>query len=995
MKQLLNRLFVMILMMSSMNYLDAMMHEYAATPHENSTPFYRGTDSAPSNSKDIPVNHYGPTAAYFKSLEEYQSRQAEIAASKNKNSSNDQLDVPDIVRRYNETVAKPIQEQTLDLSEPATSQNSLPNKESQTEVTQGTVLWVSKPQPKMPQTIVDAKKTFSSTPEYDTKGSLETLNYKNLYFDGPFVEINYALATQRPIDSVILTDSVTGNKKEYELTYDDSIKTWSTAQIPQRDYLVLVKYYPESGKTQIIESKYNNNSLLPKLTLIQESWYDQKGQNIAKPKTTYETYKQVSQNIMNGLEIAQRNLPEVQKQLEEFKADPTSYAIQQGVPAVRQILKNYKENPGKPIKAEDQLLIKNLAQDILKEEAGIEIDMNQPIAPQAANISVEMALKTIEEYIESPSQEQPQESILTPENQKRAKIVVNKVARKGLAVAKEQLTKPQQEFDPSTDVLWESASKESAIDFGNVVAEKLIDTAQNYAENINKPTENNNSQSIWNDTVRQKADTLLTTSADKINETMGLPDTTRQFNRADNVLPENAILFTSTITPEIIAKLGVPQKDSTATQAADIPVQTKTITDSIVAMFRSSAQALAKTPEGLRSLANQISSAVSYLCGYPPEIMVRAQPILNEAIQQATNKNGLEKSKNDAEFNKRYTSWSGQLITKLCNTVGKEAPEDIQTVLITGESDDPLSPSISIVYNSRSNTFKSGFIVYDGQRYQIDPNNFKPDSSTGKYTITNPLFNKATQQNFLQKQVDKTIKNTTSSWYSPDKSTNDLVKAWAEYTDAKLTGQGIDGKITVEFDPKNPKNITQEVTKTAPDVSTITTKSSTSGKQVKLEGDISTPTIDIQLDAQDNLQSMDVSFNNVVTGATSKASQQAIEFDKNTGIYTITALFELPSEEKLTGLKALQETYQTIKNQIYPTIVNAVSESYGLTNAKHNDPKTKAALNETAKWLLEPVATAMQKVVVTYDPAAKQFTSTATKIMSQGSTVTQSYNYTM
>ncbi len=60
-----------------------------------------------------------------------------------------------------------------------------------------------------------------------------------------------------------------------------------------------------------------------------------------------------------------------------------------------------------------------------------------------------------------------QDLIQDPTLQRIAKSKGNEFVQKKLRAAKEQLTKPQQEFDPSADLLWEPATKESAIDLGN------------------------------------------------------------------------------------------------------------------------------------------------------------------------------------------------------------------------------------------------------------------------------------------------------------------------------------------------------------------------------------------------------------------------------------------------------------------------------------------------------------------------------------------------
>jgi hypothetical protein len=632
----------------------------------------------------------------------------------------------------------------------------------------------------------------------------------------------------------------------------------------------------------------------------------------------------------------------------------------------------------------------------------------QQFVKRTANIAIRQGAAYIKDALTNPLDANA-ESFIDPETNKAFEDLFHTGAQVGFKAAnnyvkdaiaeqgkpKKEGPNPEQDLADAQKIAQQLA--EQAMQDGTVVSKLAAEKA---AQVVAEKQQSKDTQ----DAANALLDSALTYGSKAFDEALGLPETvtpetddiTETKNKIIDPNESQAVSFTTKITDDVIKKMGVPEKQVALQRTAG--PQASTITNYIIGMFRDSVRAAIKTPEKLKLVIKKIVSTTSYLCGYPPIATVETEMIIDQAFQKAMDKDGMAYAKDNNDFDKKFKSWTGSLITKICDTLGKEAPENIQTVKVIGKKNDSTSPTMTVIYNKNQHTLKSGSITYDGQSYQLDPKNFQFDEATQQASATSPLYSKQSKPTLVSSNiVTPIIRNITDSLRSIDPSTNKFLKSWGDYADEKLTGQVSDGQIKITFDNNDPTKLIQEIRKVAPDLSTmITTTDYTrpnSNEKIKLAGDMSTPIIDIELDSQGQLQSIDVTFDSYLDNKILHANNKTISHNKVTGIYTIRATFDAPAKMEQTGQNAINESIKKLQDRIAPTIINALDSSYGLTSAKTNDLLIKNAIDESVRWLSEPIPTAIQTVIITYDPTSKQFSTLTTKTMSDGKVVKTPLDY--
>lgn len=96
--------------------------------------------------------------------------------------------------------------------------------------------------------------------------------------------------------------------------------------------------------------------------------------------------------------------------------------------------------------------------------------------------------------------------------------------------------------------------------------------------------------------------------------------------------------------------------------------------------------------------------------------------------------------KTGKERDTKLNLWLESLVTKFNTYFGKSNPTDMRIIQIDADSTNPLTPKITLNYNTKTNELISAFVEYKNYKYQVDTKNINFDTTTGVYEITTPLY---------------------------------------------------------------------------------------------------------------------------------------------------------------------------------------------------------------------------------------------------------------
>ena len=868
MKQLLNRLFVMIMMISSMNYVDA------SNKSQSKSPLTR------SNSKSLGLTKANdPTTPQSSSFDEYIPTEADLAGDSNFYSPNATPQEQAAFKAQQQIIQQstgqvlswlpartktlqqnqnPISE--LDLNQSADSTILDAQNPSQPVVLTGTVI-----QKSTPTQAINAKKPFTALTRYDENNKLQTLDYQSDDLNSPHIQINYL---KKSSNIKLQTPIITVEEVSYPLSLNESTGKYSTAMIPNNDYLVQIEYNPTSQTTGIREFKYKSGWLgsLQKPTLINESWYDSKGKQTSAPKTNYQIF-------VEAVNTVQKNLPVAQQHLQRFQNDPNQYIADQISQAVTQAPTNDQSQSIfeqiSPTKIAEKLTpqaqqalngnLNSVAQQGLQAlDQAAKNTMQPQVASQAPSVLQQIftpneqtnaqlkqtgkqlnsagnyhARKLMNEQTEQLKNQRAVKKATTPDEvdisetslftvepatKKSAVVLLNAGLQTGAEVVNDALINPSE-----TSILTDDTHKA----FGRVVNTAVGQTADAIAaaaidsreeqQTTNESTSPYALTATTQGQVQTAKKELLTTGIQKGTEAVvGLlkPETLAAKQKLAKTQTELAAKQQKAKLEELKNQTLLTNTDAFSTTNQPSVATKETVASYLTSTLQASAKAVRNSPDKLGAFVENTINAFSRALGLSPKETIKLQQNAKKEVTIIKKSNSWFYKTDDAAFNQTFNTWMKSLVTKLNDKFGKSNPTELEIIQIDHESTDPLTPKISIVKNNADPNKTAATVEYNGNSYEVDASAITINAQ-GDCIITTDLYPEGNKETLWNSLFYKpTVKNIGESLQSSRAGRQvegvvpGLIKKGVDSLQPNPTS---DGKLTITIDANN--NISTSIDK--------------------------------------------------------------------------------------------------------------------------------------------------------------------------------------
>lgn len=479
-----------------------------------------------------------------------------------------------------------------------------------------------------------------------------------------------------------------------------------------------------------------------------------------------------------------------------------------------------------------------------------------------------------------------------------------------------------------------------------------------------------------------------------------------------------------------VATLSAAMDASVPEISVTTPVKTSSVVGYFTNKFQKTAQGLKKSPAAIKNFVKNVGDTISSMVSLTEKETIMLNNLVDQEVNELTNNKASFTHADSKTFSLKFNAWLKGFVNKSYKLAGKPSPTKLKVVSIQEQPTDPLAPTVAFTFDG--DNLQGATISYNNYSYKI-PNENMVLNADGSYSVKDlPLYDKKTPQTALQLihggLYNSTVKNTIAA---PLKK-SDIGKALGSDTidmaeDALLANptQAIT-KLSIDYKPN--KSIIMKETNIKTNIAT-TKKYSASGKleeqiidmpTIGIE-DVFTPDIELTYNPiTKKFDTINITHKNPITETKNKQSSIVQTKDEQTGILRIEASYEAPaSTPQAIKTQAIQylkknglitdktstdtlEKIEAILDTVGPLIAEYPEQTF--TNIVNNFGKiasqsgyvpanlvklttasiSQDTLNALNAFLLEPLPTSIQSVVIEYNPITQQIAKNVVKRMAKG-----------
>lgn len=420
--------------------------------------------------------------------------------------------------------------------------------------------------------------------------------------------------------------------------------------------------------------------------------------------------------------------------------------------------------------------------------------------------------------------------------------------------------------------------------------------------------------------------------------------------------------------------------------SSNVPqAKSQSIIDYITSMLQAGGQKIMKTPQGARQLAETVAQAAAELMGYPK--VIKGKFIIEQAAQEAQ----TISKQSPQEFRTSSQRWVANIIKKIFIAMKQDAPENIQTIIISNKEQSLTSPKIQITYNNQSNKIKSVIIHYQKRSYTIDPKSYKIENKQLIITEAPLLLQTTLLENLtnaaLQKRAKTTMKGTDAS----------VQKMTKEIVNASLPGPKTEGSITLKLELPNThdpiKIVSQKITTINSDSSYITTEFDDKGtKTITINDDPTnrrSPETTIVLN-QKGVPAQIKMVHNFINEVNGKPTSKTYLPDIMNSFYDAAEqnfqfVAKFPDDTPANLIDVLNYAQGKVIETATNALFKGVMESDGMQNLRRKSPPLQQALNTVQDFITAPIAEHLEYNLGTYNVKTGKIITYTIKIRSDNS----------
>lgn len=507
---------------------------------------------------------------------------------------------------------------------------------------------------------------------------------------------------------------------------------------------------------------------------------------------------------------------------------------------------------------------------------------------------------------------------------------------------------------------------------------------------------------------------------------------------ADIVAPKNQSSNSATVktSPELPKNFNAPLIIKKAVEATPkITFQNSSFATYLNFKLKSAAIGLKQSPQKLKTL---VRKTINTVCD---ALLLNKETRSNLQAKGAQEVDIIIKDKKSwfyatgQERSSKFNIWMESLVTSLNSARKKSNPSDIQVMQTDPYSQDPLTPKLNLTYDKKTQTLTGVSVNYDGRTYKIDLTGLKPNEQ-GEFIIETQLYKKPTAVSMWDSMIhNKTITNTIKSLKkapvkdTPNVPTNDIMNTAEKLllVDPKVS----DGSLTIKFN-KNDNTLTVTTQKSGESISAAPSKEGTitsskiyktdskSGttevtQKIELKGsvavDLFAPEIFIEfnptLQGKDAVTKVTILHENqlVKVGGTPehpiyaqtkieidpKNNPNEIMYNEDTGTYSITTSRIKENAPKVEGLKkkilskfsdakskeavarildSFEQKAQNMSAEAYNSAVNNLDTGYVPVLIKNGVDKALGAevFKDFQTFLKAPIPAEISKIAIELNP---------------------------
>ncbi len=515
-------------------------------------------------------------------------------------------------------------------------------------------------------------------------------------------------------------------------------------------------------------------------------------------------------------------------------------------------------------------------------------------------------------------------------------------------------------------------AKKAVLDTANEITEKLtalkddvIEVGSDAVQSVHQAAAN---------TAYQGVNKIL---GIKPREKFGIPRTNSQQN-----ISKKGIIPTE--------QINAMEKAINSDSSSNVPqVKSQSIIDYMTSMLQAGGQKIMKTPQGARQLAETVAQAAAELMGYPK--VIKGKFIIEQAVQEAQ----TISEQSPQQFRTSSQRWVANIIKKIFIAMKQDAPENIQTIIISNKEQSLTSPKIQITYNNQSNNIKSVMINYQKRSYTIDPQSYKIENNQLIITEAPLLLQTTLLENLTNAALQKGANFLTKTAM---KGTDASVQTMAQKIfHASLPGPKTEGSINLTLElPKTPgpiKIVSQKITTINSDGSYITTEFDGKGTKTIIIDDNPTnrrspeTTIVLNQSGVPAQIKMVHNFINEVDGKTKSKTYlpETMDSSYDAAEQNFQFVAKFPDDTPANLIDVLKYAQGKVIETSTNVLFKGVMESDGTQNLRRKNPQLKQAINTVQDFIIAPIAEHLEYNLGTYNIKTGKIITYTIKIRSDNS----------